>query len=111
MGSFSGELKVDISSIKGCKKRKEASATSGKRKNILEEMKEQKLKRAKLERRIETLDKEADTLSLEAEKKENIHTLSEANALRSKAKTVRDEELSTVKKSLSELEKELKVHC
>ena len=35
----------------------------------------------------ETLEKEADTLSLEAEKKENIQTLSNANALRSKAKT------------------------
>ena len=71
-------------------------------------MKEPKLKRAKLEKRIETLEKEADTLSLEAEKKENIQTLSNANALRSKAKTVRDEEhLSTVNKSLSELEEEL----
>ena len=38
-------------------------------------MKEQKLKRAKLEQRVETLEKEADTLSLEAGKKENIHTL------------------------------------
>ena len=71
-------------------------------------MKEQKLKRAKLEKRIETLQKEADTLSLEAEKKENIQTLSKANALRIKTKTVRGEELSTVNKSLSELEEELK---
>ena len=61
-------------------------------------MKEQKLKRAKLEKRIETLEKEANTHSLVAEKKEHIQTLSKANALRSKAKTVRDEELSTVNK-------------
>ena len=71
-------------------------------------MKEQKLERAKLEKRIEILLKEADTFSLEAEKKENIQTLSKAYALRSKAKTVRDEELSTVNKSLSELEDLLK---
>ena len=38
------------------------------------------MKRAKLEKRIETLEKEADTFSLEAEKK-NIQTLSKANAL------------------------------
>ena len=74
-------------------------------------MKEQKLNRAKLEERIETLEKEADTLSLEAEKKENIQALSKANVLRSNAKTVRDEQLLTVNKSLSELEEELKVHC
>ena len=67
-------------------------------------MKEPKLKRAKLEKIIETLEKEADTLSLWTEKKENIQTLSKANALRSKTKIVRDEELSTVNKSLSELE-------
>lgn len=71
-------------------------------------MKEQKLKRAKLEKRIEILQKEADTLSLEAEKKENIQTLSKANALRSKAKAVRDEDLSAINKSLSELEEELR---
>ena len=35
----------------------------------MEEMKEQKMKRAKLEKRIQTLEKEADTLSLESEKK------------------------------------------
>ena len=58
-------------------------------------MKKQKLKREKLKERIETLEKEADTLSLEADKKENIQTLSKANALKSKAKTVRDEGLST----------------
>ena len=69
-------------------------------------MKEQKLRRTKVEKRIKTLEKEADTLSLEAEKKENIQTLSKANALGSKAKTVRNEDLSTVKKPLSELEEE-----
>ena len=69
-------------------------------------MKEQKLKRAKLEKRIKALEKEADMVSLEAEEKENIQTLSKNNALRNKAKT--DEELSTVNKSLSELEEELK---
>ena len=77
------------------KKDKEASATSRNRKDILEEMKEQKLKRAKLEKRIETLEKETATISLEAEKKENIQTLSKANTLRIKAKTVKDEKLST----------------
>ena len=54
---------------------------------------------------------EADTLLLEAEKKEHIRTLSKANALRSKAKTVRDEELSTVNKSLSRARRGVKVHC
>ena len=34
----------------------------------------------KIEKKVESLDKEADSLSLEAEKKESFQTLSKANA-------------------------------
>ena len=82
MGSFfRGARSRYKQHLEDVKKEKEASATSRKRKNILEEMKEQKLKRAKLEKRMEILENEADTLSLEAGKKENIQALSKANAL------------------------------
>ena len=75
----------------------------------MEEIKEQKLKKVRIEKNIESLEKEADCLSLEAEKKESFQTLSKANALRAKAKSVRAEQLTMVDKSLSDLEKELKV--
>ena len=73
------------------KKEKHIEETSWKRKHVLEELKEQKVKRVKIEKKIESLEKEADSLSLEAEKKENIQTLAKANALRAKAKSVRAE--------------------
>ena len=57
---------------------------------------------------MESLEKEADSLLLEAEKK-NFQTLSEAYALRAWPKSVGDEQLTMVDKSLSHLEKELKI--
>ena len=62
----------------------------------------------KIEKKVGSLEKEADSLSLEAEKKESFHTLSKVNALRAKAKSVRAEEHAVVNQSLSDLEKELK---
>ena len=59
----------------------------------------------RIEKNIESLEKEADSLSLEAEKKESFQTLSKANALRAKAKSVRAEQLTIVDKSLSDLER------
>ena len=56
----------------------------------MSEIKEKKAKIVKIEKRIKGLEKEANTLSLEAEKKDSIQTLSKANALRTKAIAVRD---------------------
>ena len=77
------------------------------RKGVLEEIKGQKVKKMKIEKKVEVLEKEADSLSLEAEKKESFQTLSKANALRAKAKFVRTEELAVVSQSLLDLEEEL----
>ena len=88
-------------------KKKHVAESSRKRKLVMEEIKEQKLK-VRIEKNIESLEKEADSLSLEAEKKESFQTLSKANALRAKTKSVRAEQLTMVDKSLSDLEKELK---
>ena len=62
----------------------------------------------KIEKKVKVLEKEADSLSLEAEKKESFQILSKANALGAKAKSVRSEELAVVNQSLLDLEKELK---
>ena len=75
--------------------------------NILwKKYKEQKGKKMKIEKKVELLENEADTLSLQAEKKESFQTLSKANALRVKAKSVRAEELTAVNQSLTDLENE-----
>ena len=42
----------------------------------------------KVEKKIESLQNEADSLLLEAEKKESIQTLTKANSLRAEAKSV-----------------------
>ena len=63
----------------------------------------------KIEKKVESLEKEATSLSLETEKKESFQTLSKAYALRAKAETVRAGELAVVNQSLPDLEKELKV--
>ena len=89
-------------------KKKHVAESSRKRKLVMEAIKEQKLKKVRIEKNIESLEKEVDSLSLEAEKKESFQTLSKANALRAKAKSVRAEQLTMVGKSLSDLEKELK---
>ena len=62
----------------------------------------------KIEKKVEVLEKEADSLLLEEEKKESFQTLSKANSLRAKAKSVRSEELAVVNQSLLDLENELK---
>ena len=90
------------------KKEKCADERTRKRKHIMEEIKEQKGKKMKIEKKVELLENEADTLSLQAEKKESFQTLSKANALRVKAKSVRAEELTAVNQSLTDLENELK---
>ena len=74
----------------------------------MEEIKEQNGKKMKIEMKVESLEKQADSVSLEAEKKESFQTLSKANALGAKAESVRPEELAVVNQSLSDLEKELK---
>ena len=81
-------------------KKRHIAESSRKRKHVMEEIKEQKLKKVKIEKNIESLEKEADFLSLEAEKKESFLTLSKANALRAKAKSVRAEQLAVVDKLL-----------
>ena len=70
-------------------------------------MKAQKAKKMKLEKTVESLENEADSLYLEAEKKENFHSLSKANALKAKARSVKSEDLSAVNQSLVDLEREL----
>ena len=70
-------------------------------------MKAQKAKKMKLEKTVESLENEADSLYLEAEKKENFHSLSKANALKAKARSVKSEDLSAVNQSLIDLEREL----
>ena len=90
------------------RKRKHANEISRKEKLVLEGIKEQKVKKMKIEKRVELLKKEADSLSWETEKKERFQTLSKANSLRAKAKSVRAEEVAVVNQSLSDLEKELK---
>ena len=72
----------------------------------MEEIKGQKAKKVKVEKNIESLQNEADSLLLEAKKKESIQTLTKANALRAKAKSVRDEELKSLNQSLLDLEDE-----
>ena len=62
------------------------------------------MKKMKIEKKVKSLGKETDSLSQEAEKKESFQTLSKANALRAKAKSVRAEELAFVNQSLSEKE-------
>ena len=74
------------------------------RENLMEGTKEQKMK---IEKKVESLEKEADCLSLEAEKKVRFQTLSKANAFRTKTKSVRAKELAVVNQLLSDLEKEL----
>ena len=66
------------------------------------------MKKIKIEKKVESLEKEADSLSLKADKKESFQTLFKANALRAKEKSVRAGELAVVNQSFSELEKELK---
>ena len=61
----------------------------------------------KLEKTVELLEKEADSLLDEAEKKENLLALSKARALRAKAKSVKSKDLPAVDLSLVDLEKEL----
>lgn len=73
----------------------------------MEEVKAQKAKKMKLEKTVESLENEADSLYLEAEKKENFHSLSKANALKAKARSVKSEDLSAVNQSLVDLEREL----
>ena len=51
---------------------KKAIETSRKRKVVLEEIKTQKTKKVKLEKTVESLEKEADSLLEEAEEKENL---------------------------------------
>ena len=41
----------------------------------------------KIEKKVESLEKEADSLTLEAETKESFQTLAQANALRAEAKS------------------------
>ena len=86
---------------------KKAIETSRKRKVVLEEIKTQKTKKVKLEKTVESLEKEADSLLEEAEEKENLLGLSKARALRAKAKSVRSKDLPAVDQSLVYLEKEL----
>ena len=57
------------------KKEHQASKCARKRKAVLEEIKEQIVKKMKIEKKVEVLEKEADSLSLEAEKKESFQTL------------------------------------
>ena len=83
------------------KKEHQPSKCARKRKAVLEEIKEKKMK---IEKKVEVLEKEADCLSLEAEKKESFRTLSKTNALRAKAKSVRSEEFAVVSQSLLDLE-------
>ena len=61
-----------------------------------------------IEKKVESLKKDVDSLSLEAEKEESFQTLSKVNALRAKAMSVRAEEVAIANQSLSELEKEIK---
>ena len=70
-------------------KKRHVAESSRKRKFVLEEIKEQKLKKVRIDKNIESLKKVADSLSLEAEKKGSFQTLSKANALRAKAKSVK----------------------
>ena len=86
---------------------KKAIKTSRKRKVVLEEIKTQKTKKVKLEKTVESLEKEADSLLEEAEEKENLFALSKARALRAKAKSVKSKDLPAVDQSLVDLEKEL----
>ena len=86
---------------------KKAIETSRKRKVVLEEIKTQKTKKVKLEKTVESLEKEADSLLEEAEEKENFLALSKARALRAKAKSVKSKDLPAVDQSLVDLEKEL----
>ena len=90
------------------KKEHQASKCARQRKAVLEEIKEKKVEKMKIEKIVEVLEKEADSLSLEAEKKESFQTFPNANALRVKTKSVRSEELAVVSQSLFDLEKELK---
>ena len=75
------------------KKEHQASNYARKRKAVLEEIKDQKVKKMKIEKKVEVLEKEAGSLSLEAEKKESFQTLSKANSSRAKTKSVRSENL------------------
>ena len=93
--------------LKDSKAEKKAIEQSRKRTVVLEEVKVQKAKKMKLENTVKSLEKEADSLCVEAEKKENFQALSKANALRAKAKSVKSEDLSAVNQSLVDLEKEL----
>ena len=86
---------------------KKAIETSRKRKVVLEEIKTQQTKKVKLEKTVESLEKEADSLLEEAEEKENLLALSKARALRAKAKSVKSKDLPAVDQSLVDLEKEL----
>ena len=86
---------------------KKAIKISRKRKVVLEEIKTQKTKKVKLEKTVESLGKEADSLLEEAEEKENLLALSKARALRAKAKSVKSKDLPVVDQSLVDLEKEL----
>ena len=86
---------------------KKAIKISRKRKVVLEEIKTQKTKKVKLEKTVESLEKEADSLLEEAEEKENLLALSKARALRAKAKSVKSKDLPAVDQSLVDLEKEL----
>ena len=83
---------------------KKAIKISRKRKVVLEEIKTQKTKKVKLEKTVESLEKEADSLLEEAEEKENALALSKARA---KAKSVKSKDLPAVDQSLVDLEKEL----
>ena len=93
--------------LNDAKAEKKATESSRKRKVVLEEVKAQKTKKIKLEKTVESLENEAGSLFLEAEKKKNFHTLSKANALKAKARSVKSEDLSAVNQSLVDLEKEL----
>ena len=86
---------------------KKAIKISRKRKVVLEEIMTQKTKKVKLEKTVELLEKEADSLLEEAEEKENALALSKARALRAKAKSVTSKDLPAVDQSLVDLEKEL----
>ena len=86
------------------KKEKQETVNIRKRQMTLEEINEKKAKKAKLEKKIDTLEKEAIPY---LPKLRNFVVLSEANTLRSTAKVV-NEEFSEVVASLQNLEQELK---
>ena len=100
-----GELELDMSSIKLIPRRKNMVIKVQERKLVLKEIKEQKDRKMKIEKEVKLLENEADSSSLEADKKGNIQTLSKANVLRAEGRSARTEELAVVNLSLSALEK------